>query len=95
MELEVSMGQWEQTCMQHDIFIEMNSLLGELIQPGRKGKYHYATDYEVKEGADYEVQRGTEGAGVGCSEEKNLVNLSRQYKYKVKEMMMGGSTLAW
>ena len=33
----------------------------------------------LEEGADYEVQRGTEGAGVGGSEEKSLVNLSRQY----------------
>ena len=33
----------------------------------------------LEEGADYEVQRGTEVAGVGCSEEKSLVNLSRQY----------------
>ena len=31
--------------------------------------------------------------GVGGSEVKNLVNLSRQYKYKVKEMMMRGSRL--
>ena len=34
------------------------------------------------------------GQGVGGSGEKNLVNLSRQYEYKVKEMMMGGSRLA-
>ena len=53
-------------------------------------KENTTIDYEV-EGADYEVQRGTEGAGVGGSEEKNLVNLSRKYKYKVKKMMMGGS----
>ena len=35
------MGQGEQTCLQHDIFMEMNNLLEELIQPGREGKYHY------------------------------------------------------
>ena len=34
------------------------------------------------------------GQGVGRSGEKNVVNLSRQYEYKVKEMMMGGSRLA-
>ena len=37
----VSMGQGEQSCMQHDIFMEMSSLLEELIQPGREGKYYY------------------------------------------------------
>ena len=41
VELELSMGQGEQTCLQHDIFMEMNNLLEELIQPGREGKYHY------------------------------------------------------
>ena len=41
VELELSMGQGQQTCLQHDIFMEMNNLLEELIQPGREGKYHY------------------------------------------------------
>ena len=40
LELRVSMGQAEQTCM-HDISMDMNSLLEELIQPGREGKYSY------------------------------------------------------
>ena len=31
---------------------------------------------------------------MGGSGEKNVVNLSRQYEYKVKEKMMGGSRLA-
>ena len=40
VELELSILQGEQTCLQHDIIMEMNSLLEELIQPGREGKYH-------------------------------------------------------
>jgi len=38
VELEVSMGQREETCMHLHV---MNSLLEELIQPGREGKYPY------------------------------------------------------
>ena len=41
VELELYMVQGGQTCLQHDIFMEMNNLLEELIQPGREGKYHY------------------------------------------------------
>ena len=41
VELELSMEQGEQTCLHHDIFMEMNSLLEELIQPRKEGKYHY------------------------------------------------------
>ena len=64
------------------------------MYPARKRrKIPLHTDYEVEEESDYEVQRGTEGAGVGGSEEKNLVNISRQCKLKVKEMMMGGHRL--
>ena len=38
-----------------------------------------------------EEQRGQR---VGGSGEKNVVNFSRQYEYKMKEMIMGGSRLA-
>ena len=59
MQLEkkhVSMGQREQSCMQHDIFVEMSS---------QGIKENTTTDQEVEEGADYEVQRGTEWARGG------------------------------
>ena len=55
---------------------------------GTGGALMNTTDYEVEEGADYEVQQGTEGAGVGrrtwstCpdSTSKRLVDF---YMYKV------------
>ena len=37
----VSMGQGEKSYIQHDIFMEMSSLLEEFIQPGREGKYPF------------------------------------------------------
>ena len=50
------MGHGEQSCMQHDIFVEMSS---------QGIKENTTTDQEVEEGADYEVQRGTEWARGG------------------------------
>ena len=57
MELEVSIGQKEQTDVQHNIFMEMNRLLEEPFNLSSQGeKEKTTTDDEVEEA--YKVQRG-------------------------------------
>ena len=75
MELEVSMGHQERTCMH----LHGDEQPAGGAYPARERRKMPLLTTRLEEGADYEVQRGTEGAGVGGSEEKSLVNLSRQY----------------
>ena len=68
MELEVSIGQKEQTDVQHNIFMEMNSLLEEPFNLSSQGKKEKTTtDDEVEE-------------AIRSSEEIYLSNLSTQLK---------------
>ena len=61
VELEVSVGQGEQTCM-HDMTSSRRWTACSRSLSSQGEKENTTSDYEVEEGEDYEVQRGTEGA---------------------------------